>query len=125
VSIARIKNMLEAQFDVRVNEGVIRYALVNFLDCSYGPVKHKKKGMDPKRWDILRTYLRDYADALAKERAGTHVVVYTDESYIHQNHAPNDSWFKEGVTRETERTGSKGLNPFPSFLQPFRRRRIQ
>jgi hypothetical protein len=49
VSIARSKNMLEAQFDVRVNKGVIRYALVNFLDYSYVPVEHKKKGMDPKR----------------------------------------------------------------------------
>ena len=60
----------------------------------WGNVKPRKCESDPERVDVKRTYLRDYAAALRKEDAGTHVCVYFDESYIHQNHTAGKSWLK-------------------------------
>jgi hypothetical protein len=64
---------------IDVKRGVVRYALINFLNHHWGKVKPKKVDADPHRPDLIRTYLKAYADALAKEEAGTHVIVYTDE----------------------------------------------
>lgn len=64
---------------VDVKRGVVRYALVNFLNYHWGKVKPKKNDGDPRRPTMIRTYLKAYADALQKEAAGTHVIVYTDE----------------------------------------------
>ena len=64
---------------VDVKRGAVRYALVNYLDYHWGKVKPKKNDGDPRRPTMIRTYLKAYADALAKEEAGTHVIVYTDE----------------------------------------------
>ena len=49
-----------------------------------------------------------YADALKLERRGTHVIVYLDESYVHQNHAPTESWLKEDGDGRVERSSSRG-----------------
>ena len=57
-------------------------------------MKARKCESDPERIDVKRTYLRDYAEALKKEEAGTHVIVYFDESYIHQNHSTGKSWLR-------------------------------
>ena len=64
---------------VDIKRGAVRYALINYLDYHWGKVKPKKNDGDPRRPTMIRTYLKAYADALAKEAAGTHVIVYTDE----------------------------------------------
>ena len=91
-----------------VKLSVIRYALVTFLGYAWGKIRLRKIQGDPKRPDIMRTYLKAYADALKKEREGTHVIVYTDESYLHQNHAPTESWLKADGDRHVDRSSSKG-----------------
>lgn len=81
-----------------VSEGCVRYAMVNYCDAGdgygWGSVKPTKCETDPDRIDVKRTYLRDYSQALKREEAGTHILVYFDESYIHQNHARGKSWLK-------------------------------
>ena len=66
----------------------MRYAMVNYCDAGdgygWGSVKPTKCETDPDRIDVKRTYLRDYSQALKREEAGTHILVYFDESYIHQ-----------------------------------------
>jgi hypothetical protein len=69
---------------------------------------------DPERNDVIRTYLKAYGDALALERRGTHIIVYFDESYVHQNHAPTESWLKEDGDRHVERSSSNmNMNTVP------------
>jgi hypothetical protein len=81
-----------------VSEGCVRYAMVNYCDAGdgygWGSVKPTKCETDPDRIDVKRTYVRDYSQALKREEAGTHILVYFDESYIHQNHARGKSWLK-------------------------------
>ena len=99
VSLAQCADILSKAFPkLYVSNGCIRYAMVHFCNVGggfqWGNVKPRKCETDPDRVDVKRTYLRDYAAALKKEEAGTHVCVYFDESYIHQNHAAGKSWLK-------------------------------
>ena len=48
-------------------------------------------------------YLVQYSEAKKKEAAGSHVIVYTDESYIHSNHAPTMGWIMPGQEPVIER----------------------
>ena len=62
-----------------VKRSVVRYALVHMLHYRWGKIRLKKINGDVERPDVIRTYLKAYADALALERRGTHIIVYTDE----------------------------------------------
>ena len=42
-------------------------------------------------------FCRAYDQALKLQRAGTHVIVYMDESYCHGNHAISRTWNEDGV----------------------------
>jgi hypothetical protein len=42
----------------------------------------------------IRQFILEYAAALAEEEAGTAVIVYVDESYIHAHHASKKGWFQ-------------------------------
>ena len=101
ISIPEIRKQLKKQFkDVDISVDAVRYAVVNYCNDGsgyyWGRVKPRKCQSDPERIDVKRTYLKDYATALEKERAGTHVCVYLDESYLHQYHASAFSWIKCG-----------------------------
>ncbi len=92
----------------KISRSAVRYALVHMLRYRWGKIRLKKINPDPERNDVIRTYLKAYGDALELERRGTHIIVYLDESYVHQNHAPTESWLKEGGDRHVERSSSKG-----------------
>jgi len=51
-------------------------------------------GMKPQAKNVrIRQFILEYAAALAEEAAGTAIVVYMDESYIHSHHASKKGWF--------------------------------
>ena len=88
-------HLLDKHPDVRISNSAIRYALIHYLGYSWGEVKLRKCETDPDRVDVKRTYLVDFARALKQQNVDkTHVCVFLDESYIHQNHAPKRSWCK-------------------------------
>jgi hypothetical protein len=96
LSVRQIGDHLQEKHpDLYISNGAIRYALIHFLDYSWGEVKLRKCQTDPERMDVKRTYLVDYAATLKRQDEDeTHINVYLDESYIHQNHAPKRSWCK-------------------------------
>ena len=56
--------------------------------------KHYVGGMKPQAKNArIRQFILEYAAALAEEQAGTAVIVYVDESYIHAHHASKKGWF--------------------------------
>jgi hypothetical protein len=88
-------HLMEEHPAVLISNGAIRYALIHYLGYSWGNVKLRKCESDPDRVDVKRTYLVDFARALKQQNVDkTHVCVFLDESYIHQNHAPKKSWCK-------------------------------
>jgi len=56
--------------------------------------KHYVGGMKPRAKNArIRQFILEYAAALAEEQAGSGVIVYVDESYIHAHHASKKGWF--------------------------------
>jgi transposase len=58
--------------------------------------RHKRYvgGMKPQAKNVrIRQFILEYAGALLEEEAGTAVIVYVDESYIHAHHAGKKGWF--------------------------------
>ena len=87
----------------------VRYALKNYLGWSWAGVKPRKTKGDLDRRDVIVAYLRDFGRALKLEREGKAVLVYTDESYLHQNHCPGKSWIsKDKEGNIVDRVTSKG-----------------
>ena len=88
-------HLMEKHEQLLISNSAVRYALVHYLGYSWGEVKLRKCESDPDRIDVKRTYLVDYARALKLQDVDkTHVCVFLDESYIHQNHAAKKSWLK-------------------------------
>ena len=63
------------------------------------PIMHKKR---------VAQCIMQLEQARADERNGTHVIVYTDESYIHDNHAIQFSWFPANSTHRVARAKRRG-----------------
>ena len=80
----------------QVKRGVVQHALTQFLGYKYGKIKGRVIKRDKKRPGIIRQYLLDLANARELERSGDYVIVYTDESYVHQNIAPEYAYLKIG-----------------------------
>ena len=78
----------------QVRRGVVQRALTQFLGYEYGKIKGRVVERDKKRPDIIRQYLLDLANARELERSGDYVILYTDESYVHQNIAPEYTYLK-------------------------------
>jgi Winged helix-turn helix len=58
--------------------------------------RHKRYvgGMKPQSKNVrIRQFILEYAAALSEEEAGTAIIVYVDESYIHAHHASKKGWF--------------------------------
>lgn len=56
--------------------------------------ERKLTGLEKKTADaMIRRYMLSYADAKAEEDAGTAVLVWMDESYIHQGYCSRFGWF--------------------------------
>ena len=96
---------------------VVQYALHHFLGYRHGKIRGKAVKRDAKRPDLIRQYLLDYSNALELERNGTHVVVYVDESYVHQNAGNQFSYFKATDNgKRVEKTSGRGTI-FPRRFQ--------
>jgi len=64
------------------------------LGYQWGAVQ--KVGVRRKKPDLteeLREFLIKYAGALVKQKTVNYVVVYMDESYVHERHGKNYTWF--------------------------------
>ncbi len=60
----------------------------------------------------IRAFIWEYAKALRKQRAGTHIIVYLDESYIHASHQNKKSWHPTaGPYRNNETQGDADTGP--------------
>eukprot|EP01048_Picozoa_sp_COSAG05_P000773 COSAG05_NODE_23_length_31591_cov_92.542995_26_plen_495_part_00 len=102
LSVPVLRDMLMTQFpDLSVTPGAVHYAMVHFCNGGegyvWGDIKTRKCESDPERINVKRTYLRDLSFALQKQHRGEAILVFVDESYIHQNHAPRRCWLKPGV----------------------------
>jgi hypothetical protein len=96
-----LRDELELQVSLRtVHRGMarlgFRWRRKRFVG-SYTPAQYNAR---------MRKFVVQYARALALEQHGTHVVVYTDESYIHQHYCSGFGWFSDAEPEKDLVTGS-------------------
>ena len=102
---------------IELTRGVVRYALRHFLGMRFNRIRGKAIKRDPKRPHLIRQYLVDFSNALELERNGTHVIVYVDESYIHQNAGNQFSYFKTSDrNKRVEKTSGRGRRDASFFI---------
>ena len=56
----------------------------------------------------IAKFIVGYAEALKLQEAGMYVLVYMDESYVHNNHAAQKGWFLPGSNRHVRRAKRAG-----------------
>ena len=98
VTISRIQAHLLAKFDQVFKKATIHYCLTKRLHLKFSDSGRPKIVFTPARKRSALIFCRDYDLALKLEAAGTHVIVYMDESYCHVNHRCSRTWWKKGNT---------------------------
>jgi transposase len=104
-----IRDALEKEHQLYIGERrMIR--ILHKLGYNYG--KSKWIG-NMNRKDMLKrntVFMKAFAKDLVMEDAGSHIIVYMDESYIHKNLSRNYTWFNPDSpqTNEVNKTPSKG-----------------
>ena len=105
------KHMLEhapPSLRVRIPRSSLSYMLRKHMGYVYAYTKKKGALMKgEKRHARIRRFVIEMHQALKEQEKGECVIVFTDETYIHQNHSPLMSWVKSG-DRSVEKTTSKG-----------------
>ena len=101
VTLGRIQAHLLERFGIVFKKGSIRYCLTKRLGINYTDAGKPKITFTPARKRSAILFCKNFDHALKLERAGTHVIVYMDESYCQGNHRPARVWkqAEESVTR--------------------------
>ena len=107
-TIGRIQAHLMQTFDRLFNKSTIHYCLAKRLKLKYANVGKAKLVFSPARTRSAIEFCKFYDGALKLQRAGTHIIVYMDESYCHGNHAIKRTWNVTGVQLNRSR-GKGGL----------------
>ena len=81
--------------------------LLRELEYKYGKKKRVYQ-YTPARVKLHDQFIMDYAEARAEEAKGNAVLVFTDESYIHQHHARGYGWFHKDTTKSAQLPNSRG-----------------
>ena len=87
---------ISAELRVKQNIEVSRRTVRRWLRALGYRWRHKRYvgGMKPQAKNTrIRQFILEYAAALSEEEAGTAVIVYMDESYIHAHLASKKGWF--------------------------------
>jgi hypothetical protein len=102
-----IQKFLKEEFDIEITMNRIAHYLLEW-GCEYARVREIAP-VDPT-WHARRIgrFIVQYHRALKEEAEGIAVIVYTDESYIHSNHACQESWFPAGSNHYVVRTRRTG-----------------
>ena len=111
VTLENLRSMMITDLGIsaKVSTKTISAFLHSKLGFEYQKANKMIRKLTPERLARIRRFFFEYADALLKERAGTHVIVLMDESYVHQGHgAFAEEWMK--VDRDT-RESHKDTTP--------------
>ena len=104
-SIRQIRNHLQREFGVRYKRSAIYYALRVRLGYKYAVPKTRSVIMTEARRKRLRKHWLQRDLALKAQSRGECILVYMDESYVHQNHFPKHCWFHPDRPKVTRPAG--------------------
>ena len=92
ISLTTIRLALHAKFNEMYAKSTLHYWMTKELNMEYGELKWSplEESFTNAR---IRSYILSLAAALKEEEEGTAVIVYMDESYIHQGQRTRFSWY--------------------------------
>lgn len=107
VTVRRLQRYVQQEWALNLSSRRLRQYL-HEAGAKYG--KGIEVAVVDEAWHQRRIakYVVRYAHARQLESRGTHVIVYTDESYCFNNHAENYGWFSKNSLRHVRRTKRKG-----------------
>ena len=104
-SVRVIRNHLLRTFGVRYKRSAIYYALRARLGYRYAKPTSRCVVITEKRRRRLRKHYLQRDLALKLQARGEAIIVYMDESYVHQNHFPKNCWFHPDRPKVTRPAG--------------------
>ena len=107
VTLQYIKEMFSKELNANGSKKTISQFLHQVLGYNYCRADAVVRKLTTERLARIRRFLIEYADALQKERAGTHIIVVMDESYCHQNHHGRQWHPAEAVSDGTSGKGGR------------------
>ena len=96
VTAGRIQAHLLQKYDTLFKKSTIYYALKKRLKLKYAYAGKPKIVFSAARKRSAIIFCTKYDEALKLQAAGTHVIVYMDESYCRGNHACSRTWNESG-----------------------------
>ena len=87
ITLGRIQAHLLDKFGVLFKKGSIRYCLKKRLGIHFSDAGKPTITFTPERRRSAIVFCKSLNEALKLERAGTHIIVYMDESYCQSNRA--------------------------------------
>ena len=106
VTMGRIQAHMLTKFGILFKKWNIYYCLTKRLKLKFSVSARPKLQFSPARIRATRIFCKKSDEAIKLERAGTHIIVYIDESYCYMNHRQSHTWNEDGVP--VNRTGGKG-----------------
>ena len=100
-SASQLRKKLRDEHRLTVTPKTVRKWLRR-LGYRWGKSKSIGRMTQEARAQRVRTFIQQYAEAREKEKKGTHVLVYTDESYVHTGHHSRFGWFQKGSPEKNE-----------------------
>jgi hypothetical protein len=106
-SCTTLRQELEEQLGIVVSKSTV-HRWLHALGYQYGR-KHFVNQARSYRNALIRSYIYKYAAALQEQEAGTAIIVYMDESYIHAHHCSQFLWYSlSAATKNDVRGDGKG-----------------
>lgn len=108
-TIPELIDIINQKFDIKVTYNQMRHIMANNLKYEYGKMDSTyTKANLASRDKRIRKFLFEYSRALQLQSNNQAVIIYSDESYIHQKHKSRYGWHKPG---ENELYGGTGKGP--------------
>jgi len=104
VTNKKLRHEIFTRFDVEISRSCCQKYL-HRLGLTWHPTKPKAKTFKAYRSDAIGSYIIGYSLVKRRAAAGEVVLVYTDESYIHQGHQRKESYFRKGGGEFNKKSG--------------------
>ena len=108
VALVPMDPPLPEEMRCQISRSTLLYYLHHHLNYERVYTKNGLLKRSGSRHARIRKFVVEMHRARVMEDDGTHVVAFTDETYIHQNHSPLESWVKKEHQRRVGRTSAKG-----------------
>ncbi len=95
VTVRKLRKKFSEEHNLIISRDTMQKVL---RKLGYVWVQSKKVGLgrlrrSEDRKERIREFTKEYSESLGLEDDGSHIVVFMDETFVHQRHSANYTWF--------------------------------